>query len=159
MASVDLRLAQYGMGMQEATIIAWRKQEGDAFQPGDILLEVEAAKATVEVEAQTSGVLARIIARPDDVVEVGGLLAKITAEDAQAGLSAAAESSPAEAAPLPAGRRATLTPSYAGGQVEPRARRLAKDADIDLAQLRGSGPEGRVTEEDVRAAIAGASSQ
>jgi pyruvate/2-oxoglutarate dehydrogenase complex dihydrolipoamide acyltransferase (E2) component len=155
---MELRLAQYGMGMQEATIIAWRKQEGDAFQPGDILLEVEAAKATVEVEAQTSGVIARIVARPDDIVEVGGLLAEIAADGAEAGPVPAARSSPAETAPARAGSRPKLTLSYAGSQVEPRARRLAKDADIDLAQLRGSGPGGRITEEDVRAAIGTSSS-
>jgi pyruvate dehydrogenase E2 component (dihydrolipoamide acetyltransferase) len=154
---MDLRLAQYGMGMQEATIIAWRKQEGDAFQPGDILLEVEAAKATVEVEAQTAGVIVRIVARPDDVVEVGGLLAEITTVGAETESSASA-STAAEAAPKPAGARPKLSPSYSGSQVEPRARRLAMDSGIDLATLQGSGPGGRITEEDVRAAIAGASS-
>jgi pyruvate/2-oxoglutarate dehydrogenase complex dihydrolipoamide acyltransferase (E2) component len=146
------------MGMQEATIIAWRKQQGDAFQPGDILLEVEAAKATVEVEAQTAGVIARIVAQPEDVVEVGGLLAEITTEGAKAAASASDRPSPVEAAPKPAGPRPTLSPSYAGSQVEPRARKLARDSGIDLAMVQGSGPGGRITEEDVRAAIAGASS-
>jgi len=152
---MDLRLAQYGMGMQEATIIAWRKQEGDAFQPGDILLEVEAAKATVEVEAQTAGVIARIVAKPDDVVEVGGLLAEISSAGADV---AAARPVAADIAPKPAGNRPKLTPSYSGSQVEPRARRLAMDSGIDLATLQGSGPGGRITEQDVRAAIAGAPS-
>ena len=144
------------MGMQEATIIAWRKQEGDAFQPGDILLEVEAAEATVEVEAQTAGVIARIVARPDDVVEVGGLLAEIATEGAEAG--PAAQQAAAVAASKPTGERPKLTPSYAGSQVEPRARKLAKDSGVDLAMVQGSGPGGRITEEDVRAATAGASS-
>jgi pyruvate/2-oxoglutarate dehydrogenase complex dihydrolipoamide acyltransferase (E2) component len=153
---MELRLAQYGMGMQEATIIAWRKQEGEAFQPGDILLEIEAAKATVEVEAQTAGVIARIVARPDDVVEVGGLLAECTGEGNEA--ATASRPAPAQAAARPAGERRTLRPSYSGSQVEPRARRLAMDSGIDLAMLQGSGPGGRITEEDVRAAIGGASS-
>jgi len=152
---MDLRLAQYGMGMQEATIIAWRKQEGDAFQPGDILLEVEAAKATVEVEAQIAGVIARIVAQPEDVVEVGGLLAEIVTEGAP--LAQATERL-VEAAPKPAAARPTLSPSYGGSQVEPRARKLARDSGVDLAMVPGSGPGGRITEEDVRAAIAGASS-
>jgi pyruvate/2-oxoglutarate dehydrogenase complex dihydrolipoamide acyltransferase (E2) component len=154
---MDLRLAQYGMGMQEATIIAWRKQEGDAFQPGDILLEVEAAKATVEVEAQTAGVIARIVAQPDDVVEVGGLLAEIATEGSEAS-QAAARPATGDATPKPAAARPTLSPSYAGSQVEPRARKLARDSGVDLAMVPGSGPGGRITEEDVRAAIAGASS-
>jgi pyruvate/2-oxoglutarate dehydrogenase complex dihydrolipoamide acyltransferase (E2) component len=154
---MELRLAQYGMGMQEATIIAWRKQEGDAFQPGDILLEVEAAKATVEVEAQTAGVITRIVAKPEDVVEVGGLLAEIATDGAGTTAAAAAEPASTDAAPKLAGARPRLSPSYGGGQVEPRARRLASDSGIDLAQLQGSGPGGRITEEDVRAAI-GASS-
>jgi pyruvate dehydrogenase E2 component (dihydrolipoamide acetyltransferase) len=62
------------------------------------------------------------------------------------------------AVPAPTGSRPKLTPNYAGSQVEPAARRLAKEADIDLAQLRGSGPGGRITEQDVRAAIGGSSS-
>lgn len=154
---MELRLAQYGMGMQEAVIIAWRKQEGDAFQPGEILLEVEAAKATVEVEAQSAGVITRIVARPEDIVEVGGLLAEFASEDAAAGATAARQLV-AEAEPTPAPVRRTLSPSYAGSQVEPRARKLARDSGIDLAAVRGSGPAGRITEENVRAAIAGTSS-
>lgn len=155
---MDLRLAQYGMGMQEATIIAWRKQEGDAFLPGDILLEVEAAKATVEVEAQTAGVIARIVAQPEDVVEVGGLLAEIITDGSGAAVPSPAEPVATEAVSKSAGARPRLSPSYGGGQVEPRARRLASDSGIDLATLQGSGPGGRITEEDVRAAIGAASS-
>jgi pyruvate/2-oxoglutarate dehydrogenase complex dihydrolipoamide acyltransferase (E2) component len=154
---MDLRLAQYGMGMQEATIIAWRKQEGESFAAGEILVEVEAAKATVEVEAQTAGVIARIIAQPDEVVPVGGLLAELTVDGEAVPSPSAVTPAPAAAsAPAPVANGPAATRSnFAGGQVEPRARKLASDAGIDLSQLQGSGPGGRIVEADVRAAIAG----
>jgi pyruvate/2-oxoglutarate dehydrogenase complex dihydrolipoamide acyltransferase (E2) component len=78
----ELRLAQHGMGMQEATITNWLKKEGDSFVVGELLLEVEAAKTSVEIEAEANGKLVKIIAQPDDVVEVGGLLAELEIEEA-----------------------------------------------------------------------------
>jgi len=102
-------------------------------------------------------VIARIVAQPDDVVEVGGLLAEIATEGSEAS-QAAARPATGDATPKPAAARPTLSPSYAGSQVEPRARKLARDSGVDLAMVPGSGPGGRITEEDVRAAIAGASS-
>lgn len=78
----ELRLAQHGMGMQEATIISWLKQEGDSFLAGELLVEVEAAKTSVEIEAQSNGKIVKIIAQPDDVIEVGGLLAELEIEEA-----------------------------------------------------------------------------
>lgn len=73
----ELRLAQHGMGMQEGTIVKWLKQEGESFAAGDVLVEVESAKSTVEVEAESAGVLLRIIAQPGDEIPVGEVIAEI----------------------------------------------------------------------------------
>lgn len=73
----EMRLAQHGMGMQEGTIVKWHKQEGESFAAGDILVEVEAAKSTVEIEAESAGKLVRIIAQVDEEVPVGAVLAEI----------------------------------------------------------------------------------
>lgn len=74
---IKMKLAQHGMGMQEGTIVQWHKQEGESFAIGDLLLEVETAKSTVEIEAEAAGTLVRIIAQPGDEVPVGEFLAEI----------------------------------------------------------------------------------
>jgi pyruvate dehydrogenase E2 component (dihydrolipoamide acetyltransferase) len=154
----EVRLAQYGMGMQDATIVQWHKNEGDPVVAGDVILEVEAAKTAVDIEAPASGILSRIIAQVDDVVPVGDLLAEIASEGA-----AAATAQPAdEPATPPASRVTPLTPTVqvpakpSGPsdanqlQTEPRARRLAQETGVDLQFVEGSGPNGRITEADVQ---------
>ena len=107
--------------------------------------------ATAALDALTrEEVEARLAGSPEE-------RAALIREGAEAGAPAAPQPS-ADVAPKAVAVRRTLSPSYAGGQVEPRARKLAKDSGIDLAVVPGSGPGGRITEEDVRAAIAGASS-
>jgi pyruvate/2-oxoglutarate dehydrogenase complex dihydrolipoamide acyltransferase (E2) component len=73
-------LPQYGMGMQDATILRWLKAEGDRVSEGEELVEIEAAKAEVVVEAPVTGTLARILAAEDEVVLVGGALAVFEAD-------------------------------------------------------------------------------
>ena len=74
---IEVRLPQYGMGMADGTITAWRKAEGDAVTEGEILCDVEAAKAVVEVEAPASGVLRRILAKEGENVPVNSLIAEM----------------------------------------------------------------------------------
>lgn len=75
--ATEVRLPQWGMGMQDATIVEWLKAEGDAVAEGEPLVEVEAAKAVEVVDAPVSGVLAKILAQPEDVVEVRAVIALI----------------------------------------------------------------------------------
>jgi len=125
----EIRLAQAGMAMTEGEVIAWYKQAGDAVQPGDLLVEVEAAKTTIEVEAPCAGILAEIAAEAGAVVPVRGLLAVI------------ADPAAAPAAQTHGERR----------QVEPAARRLATQLGLDLDHIAGSGPGGRIVLADVQA--------
>jgi pyruvate dehydrogenase E2 component (dihydrolipoamide acetyltransferase) len=146
---IEIRLAQFGMGMQEATISRWLKREGERVEAGEIILEAESEKTTVEIEAPVSGVLARILAKPDEVIPVGNVLGEITVDGDAPILAADSALSSSHAMPS-----AKVEPiNAATAQSEPRARRLAKESGINLAAVAGSGPNGRITEIDVRRAI------
>jgi pyruvate dehydrogenase E2 component (dihydrolipoamide acetyltransferase) len=165
--------------MEKGNLAKWLKKEGDAIKSGDVLAEIETDKATMEVEAIDEGVLAKIVVPEGTAdVPVNDLIAIIASEgeDAKAvaagGASAPkAAAAPTPAAPAPAAPAAaapaaapTSAPgaapapaAQAGSRIfaSPLAKRIAKDAGLDLAAIAGSGPHGRIIEKDVQAAIAG----
>ncbi len=162
--------------MTEGTLASWLKNEGDQVSAGDVIAEIETDKATMEVESIDEGILGKIIvAEGTENVPVNELIAVLLedGEDASAadGLTsgngatppaAASEPAPAAAAePAVANAPATAPQPAAsaapGARVfaSPLARRLAKDAGIDIAALKGSGPHGRIVKSDVEAAVAG----
>jgi pyruvate dehydrogenase E2 component (dihydrolipoamide acetyltransferase) len=133
MAERELRLTgAAGEYMESATIVDWLKQPGEPVREGESVVLVETAKATTEIPAPCDGVLARIVAAAGSEVPVDGLLAVIATPDAAA------------AAAVPTGAVVA----------SPIARRLARENGIDLTTLAGTGPEGRIGERDVLAAIA-----
>jgi pyruvate dehydrogenase E2 component (dihydrolipoamide acetyltransferase) len=138
----EVRLPQFGMGMQEGTITRWYKGEGDMVTAGEPVAEVEAEKTTEDLPAPGSGVLQQILVPEGATVAVNELLAVILNEDARRGEGAGMD------APTPAGRLPPPVP------VTPRARRLAKELGVALETVPGSGPGGRITEEDVTSAKA-----
>ena len=170
--ATKVTLPLLGQTMEEGTIIRWFKKEGERVEKEEPLLEVMTDKANMEVESPDTGVLLKIVAKEDETVPVKGLIAilgepgeDISAllEEAGAPAEAAAPAESAEqkdsaqpapaAAPAPAPARDAAP---AGGRVaaSPRARRLAEEHGIDLAQLApGSGPGGRIIEKDVLRAI------
>ena len=165
-AVTEIRLPQYGMGMQEGTITAWFKREGDHVAAGEVVAEIEAEKVTEELVATGGGVLRRILVPEGDTVAVNELLAVIVpvgaVEPDVAGEERAAveheRGAVAAAADPVADRRAPVRAVARGGsprQITPRARRLAADLGIDIDSVIGTGPGGRVTEHDVTAAAAG----
>ena len=138
--------------MADGTIVRWLKQEGDEVTQGEPLVEVEAAKVTSEVEAEVSGVLARILVAEGETVPVRTPLCVISAaSEVRAGAATAG------LAAVPAiGTAPPLSPVAASqrtGQVTPIARKMAKEHGIDLSQVRGSGPGGRIVAGDVQRAI------
>jgi pyruvate dehydrogenase E2 component (dihydrolipoamide acetyltransferase) len=160
--ATEVILPVLGETMNEGTIVAWSKKEGEAVKPGDVLYTVESDKATLEVEATTGGYLRRILAPAGSTVPVLSVVAFITATpdevvSAPAGQVAApprpAGASPraseatlssraqASAAALPAGRLLA----------SPRARRAARERGIELRSIVGSGPGGRIVERDLEA--------
>lgn len=151
--AIEIVLPQWSMGMADGTIVRWLKQEGDEVTQGEPLVEVEAAKVTSEVEAEVSGVLARILVEEGETVPVRTPLCVIgVAGEMRAGVATP---------PKPAVSATETTPSPSpaavsqfAGQVTPIARKMAKEHGIELAQVQGSGPGGRIVVEDVERAIA-----
>jgi pyruvate/2-oxoglutarate dehydrogenase complex dihydrolipoamide acyltransferase (E2) component len=143
--TTELKLPQYGMGMSEGHIVAWLKQPGDPVEKGEAVVEVEAAKATVEVPAPVSGTLARILVEPGETVPVYHVLALIDDGRGDAAAEAEAASAAGPAAAASAGEAAAADAE----RVSPRLRRLAARHGVDLSAVVGTGPGGRVLEDDV----------
>jgi len=146
------------MGMNDGEVIKWLKAVGDPIAKGDQLVEIESSKVNAEVEATTDGTLGRIDVEEGRVVDVGTVLGHILeAGDSEGDLPDAAPVAGSASTPAPVAAAAPAAPAAAapkGGKqiVTPRARRLAKELGVDLAGVTGTGPSGRVTEDDVKAA-------
>jgi len=149
--------------MEAGTIVRWLKSEGDTVEKGEALYELDTDKVTQEVEADASGVLLKILAGEGEEIEVGKRIAVIGQEGEEVSVAeepAAKAEKKAEAPkpePLPAERiEAPQEPSRADGRLKasPLARRIARERSIDLASLRGTGPDGRIVAEDVERAAA-----
>jgi pyruvate dehydrogenase E2 component (dihydrolipoamide acetyltransferase) len=158
--------------MEEGRLVKWNRNEGDAVKNGDILAEVETDKAVMELVARGEGVLRKRLINEGDAVPVGTLVGVIAAKDEDitaliggAGKALAAPASPASpatvASPSPSGsQRPSLAGESAvpsGGRTisSPLARKLAGERGMNLAQVAGSGPGGRIIKRDVEAAMAG----
>jgi pyruvate dehydrogenase E2 component (dihydrolipoamide acetyltransferase) len=150
--------------MTEGKLARWLKKEGDAVKSGQVLCEIETDKATMEVEAVDEGTLGKIlVAAGTEGVKVNAPIAVIL-EEGESAASAAAPapaSAPAPAvaaAPAPAAApsaRPVAAPVADAGRVfaSPLARRMAAQAGLDIAQIAGSGPNGRIVKADVDAAL------
>ncbi|MGO3889579.1 MAG: pyruvate dehydrogenase complex dihydrolipoamide acetyltransferase [Paenalcaligenes sp.] len=150
-------------GNDAAQILSWLKKEGEAVNVNDELLEVETDKAVVEVAAEASGILARILVPAGQSAEVGAPIAVILAAgegdaELQAALAGIPSAAPAVAAPAadvvaPAAVTTAISApaEHTTGRIfaSPLARRLAQEAGLNLATLHGSGPHGRIIKNDV----------
>lgn len=164
--------------MEEGRIVKWLKQEDESVKDGDVLAEVETDKAIMELQARGEGTLRKVFAAEGDTVEVGmvigviaaadediaEILATVGATERERGAGAAVapdktgtaveaaepESAPPSASPVPS------APQQAGRvRSSPLARRLAKERQIDLRTVQGTGPGGRVVKRDVETAVPG----
>jgi pyruvate dehydrogenase E2 component (dihydrolipoamide acetyltransferase) len=149
----NVLLPQWGMGMQEGTVVEWLKSEGDSVSEDEPIVEIESEKTTDTVRAPSSGVLARILAPAGRTVRIYELLAVI----AEPGEAVPDDEQPDSTGPSRMPPRSAnqdqspAEPEDKGPhrQVEPRARRVARDRGVDIALVEGTGPGGRVTEADV----------
>ena len=150
--ATNVLLPQWGMNMEDGTLTKWLVNEGDEIAEGQPLVEVETAKINSELESPATGVVSHIMAAEGSLVKVGALVAVI-------GEPGENPPRPDPAAASPAGarrrqRRRDARPTVAAArQVTPVARRLARENNLDLADVTGTGPRGRITEQDVRDAI------
>jgi pyruvate dehydrogenase E2 component (dihydrolipoamide acetyltransferase) len=180
---IEILMPALSPTMTEGTLAKWHKKEGDAVASGDVIAEIETDKATMEVEAADEGVLGKILVPAGTQgVKVNAPIAFLLGEgeDASAlGAAPPAKAAPAPkpAAPPPAPEPAAppppaptvsppkpapaTTPAPAprmDGErrfASPLARRLARESNVDLARVAGSGPHGRIVKRDIEAAIAG----
>jgi len=156
--------------MEEGTLAKWLVKEGDTVSSGDLLAEIETDKATMEFEAVDEGVIGKIlVAEGSEGVKVNVPIAvlldegesaddigEVSSAPAAAPAEAAAEAPKAEAAPAAA--PAPAAPAASDGSpvfASPLARRIAKDKGLDLSQIKGTGPKGRIVKADVENAKPG----
>jgi pyruvate dehydrogenase E2 component (dihydrolipoamide acetyltransferase) len=150
--------------MEEGVLVAWKKHEGEFVQAGEVLAEIETDKALMDLEAFASGILRKILVRDGETVQSGTLLGVIAEADediapALTDSMTAAPSTGGRARPITAGPAAAsaAAPARTEGArpfVSPRAKALAAERGIDLSTITGTGPGGRIVEEDVRQAQA-----
>ena len=152
----EVLMPQLGLTMEEGTVSQWVKHEGDPVKTGDVLLEITTDKLTNEVTSERDGVLLKIVAQEGEDVPVKGLLCYVgqageSVGDAPAAAPAAAAPAAAPAAPAAA---PAAVPVAAGARlrVSPLARKTAAKLGVDLSKLTGSGPSGRIRQQDVLAA-------
>jgi 2-oxoglutarate dehydrogenase E2 component (dihydrolipoamide succinyltransferase) len=151
--SVEIRVPPLGESVVEATVGQWTKGEGDPVQKGEVLVELETDKITVEVAAPEDGVLGSIAKREGESVGVDEVLGTLGGGDG-AGRppkpAAPQEETPAASGHQPAPDRAAAEDSgRADAQTSPAARAIAAEHGIDLTSLQGTGPNARVTKQDV----------
>ena len=151
--ATNVLLPQWGMNMEDGTLTKWLVSEGDEIDQGQPLVEVETAKINSELESPASGIVAHIIAAEGSLAKVGDIIAVIGAPGENP-----PRPEPGDAAPPTATRRRPRRAGPKAGagaapQVTPVARRLARDNNISLDDVTGTGPRGRITEQDVRDAI------
>ncbi|MBD0416217.1 pyruvate dehydrogenase complex dihydrolipoamide acetyltransferase [Oryzicola mucosus] len=180
---INITMPALSPTMEEGNLAKWLVKEGDKVAPGDVIAEIETDKATMEVEAVDEGTVARLVVPAGtEGVKVNALIAILAGEgedasaaakggdalakteakaekpaEAPAKAEAPAQNEPAkvEAAPAP---KTEAVPEKADGSrtfASPLARRIAKDAGVDLSALTGSGPHGRIVKSDVDAAVSG----
>ncbi|MCW0015128.1 pyruvate dehydrogenase complex dihydrolipoamide acetyltransferase [Rhizobium sp. BT-226] len=177
---INITMPALSPTMEEGNLSKWLVKEGDKVKSGDVIAEIETDKATMEVEAVDEGTVAKlVVAAGTEGVKVNALIAVLAAdgEDVSAAASGAGSAAPApkadgaaapkaEAAPAPAQSAPAVAPVAAAAPASvssdgsrtfssPLARRLAKEAGIDLSAVAGSGPHGRVVKSDIEAAVAG----
>jgi len=147
--AIEIKAPTFPESVADGTVATWHKQPGDAVKRDELIVDIETDKVVMEVLAEADGVLTEIVKNEGDTVLSGELLGKLEA-------GAAAAAAPAQAAaPAPAAA-APAAAASAGGEepiLAPAARKLAEENGIDPNSIRGTGKDGRVTKEDVVAAV------
>jgi pyruvate dehydrogenase E2 component (dihydrolipoamide acetyltransferase) len=148
----EFKLPDLGEGLTEGEIARWLVSEGQEIAEDDPLVEIQTDKTTVEIPSPAAGTVVRILAQEGEVVPVGTVLVVIGADgavpdDEQPRAEPAPQQEAAQAVSRPAG----ATSETGRVQATPLVRRIAQELGVDLATLTGTGPGGRITEDDVRA--------
>ena len=154
---VELVMPKLGLNMEEGLLVEWLKKEGDRITKNDALFVVETDKVTNEYIATTNGILAKILIKGGETVPVRTVVGLITVEGET--LDAAIPKTPepaVKAVAVPQGPVSATSPAQSSGDkilASPVAKRIARENNIDLAVVTGTGPDGRIGQEDVERAI------
>ena len=181
----EVIMPKMGDAMEEGTLLKWLKSEGDEVSEGDPIAEIETDKVTLEIEAEAAGTLAQLMVGEGEDVPVGEAIAFIAGEGEEVpDSSGGGQGAQAEGGDDSGARAQTATeeqprqPQTGGGdsrpagdadgaqaggnghfRASPIVRRLARENDLDLSRIEGSGPAGRIVERDVRAAMESGTAQ
>ena len=147
--AVEVILPKLDEAMRTGRIIKWMKDEGDRVEKGEAIFELETEKVTFEIEAEQAGILSSVRAKAGDVVPVGTTVAFIL----QPGEKAPEIPEPVAEAKGATPTAAALVTSEIEVKASPVAKKLAKEHNIDLSLVKGTGPGGRITREDVLQAV------
>ncbi len=157
--AVELVMPKMGLTMTTGSVGKWLKKEGEAVAKGEHIAEVLTEKITNLVDSPADGVLLRIVAPEGSTLPIGGVMGYVgAAGEAVPGLPSAPAGIPKEASPAAqvsqeaSGGFPTERPSHV--RISPVARKMAQEHNIDYASLRGTGPDGRITKEDIEAVLA-----
>jgi pyruvate dehydrogenase E2 component (dihydrolipoamide acetyltransferase) len=159
----EVIMPKMGDAMTEGKVLRWIKRPGESVQAGEPLAEIETDKVNVELPADETGVLAEILVPEGQAVPVGQPIAVIARPGEAAGEAPVARERPLSAAGAPPSPPTAAVPAEGTPRrvppeerikASPLARRLAREHGVDLAEIRGTGPEGRITKEDVEAHLA-----
>jgi len=165
----EVRLPQLGQTMEEGTIVGCMVKVGDEVKKGDVIFEIETDKATLEMESPADGFVKHVLVETDQTLPVGAPLLVLGDKDEgipQSFIDSLKSTTAAPAAEVPAAAEATAAvpaaepvkpePTKPTGKIKasPRSKKLAEELGVSLAAVAGTGPGGRITEEDVRKAAA-----
>ncbi|MFB5662857.1 dihydrolipoamide acetyltransferase family protein [Alteribacillus sp. HJP-4] len=150
-------MPKFGMSMEEGTVVEWLKDKDEPVEKGEPIVTISSDKITNELEAPAKGVLIEVLAGVDDTIKVGRTLAYIGEQgetvntESDSGTASQTKSAPETAVPNSNSIQKKNKPSAAGGRIKisPAAKKLAKANDVDYETLKGTGPQGRITKQDV----------
>ncbi len=153
----QITIPKLGQTMENAIIEKWHVKEGDVINKGDVALEITTDKATLEVESFVAGTVRKILANEGEEKDVGSVIALVGDPNEelpdisalQAAPAPAAEGAAAPSAPKEKAAEVSAKPGRV--RATPRAKKLARELGVDLSTINGTGPGGRITEDDIKA--------
>jgi pyruvate dehydrogenase E2 component (dihydrolipoamide acetyltransferase) len=153
----ELRLPDIGEGVAEGEILKWMAKEGDTIKEDQPILEVMTDKVNVQIPAPRSGRVEKILVKEGDIAKVGQTIMVIDDGSGGGGAPGSAPSAPAPAVATPAPASQPQAPTQGVGVLAtPATRKLAREMGVDIATVKGSGPQGRITDDDIRRSASGA---
>lgn len=149
-----IRMPQVGETVADGTILRWARQVGDEVAEGDVLVEIATDKLDTEVPSPSAGRILELLVGEGETVDVGAPIAVLSGDEEDAPPTSTSTSTPTTPTPIPTPTAPSPVPRPSSMKLSPVVRRIAAEHDLDLTAIVGTGPEGRITRDDARAAVA-----